>query len=143
MKIFLDEIAWSILGDSSHPLHHDFSEQFKYYLDGGHSFYTTNIIFGNTISQLKKQQGVTQALRFSEILEEAWLGTHLHFLWIGRRTQRDALKLFKKFPEEPFSIFDFANVVLMNRRNIRFIMTTNLVYSKMGFKIVPESLGKK
>jgi predicted nucleic acid-binding protein len=139
MKIFIDEIAWVILGDDSHPLHHQFSEQFKYYLDGGHGFYTTNIIYGNAIWQLKKQYGVSKALRFSEILEEAWLGTHLHFLWIGRRTQRDALKLFKKFPEEQFSIFDFANIVLMNRRNIRFIMTTNQVYSKMGFKIVPES----
>lgn len=139
MKIFIDEIAWLILGDSSHPLHHGFSEQFKYYLDGGHSFYTTNIVYGNAISQLKKQYDSTKALRFSEILEEAWLGTHLHFLWIGRRTQRDALRLFKKFPEEQFSVFDFANVVLMNRRNIRFIMTTNQVYSKMGFKIVPES----
>jgi predicted nucleic acid-binding protein len=139
MKIFIDEIAWVILEDEAHPLHHQFSEQFKYYLDGGHGFYTTNIIYGNAIWQVKKQFGVSNALRFSEILEEAWLGTHLHFLWIGRRTQRDALKLFKKFPEEPFSIFDFANVVLMNRRNIRFIMTTNQVYSKMGFKIVPEN----
>jgi predicted nucleic acid-binding protein len=139
MKIFIDEIAWLILGNKSHPLHHKFIEQFRDYLDGGDGFYTTNIIFGNVISQLKNQQGVSKALKFSEILEEAWLGTHLHFLWIGRRTQRDALKLFKKFPEEQLSIFDFANVVLMNRRNIRFILTTNLGYSKMGFKIVPES----
>jgi len=138
MKIFINEDAWLILVEKSHPLHQLFTDQFKSYLDDGDSFYTTNIIFGDVISQLKIRQGASKALKFTEILEEAWLGTHLRFLWIGRRTQRDALKLFKKFSEEPLSLFDFANVVLMNRRNIRFIMTTNQGYSKLGFKITPE-----
>jgi predicted nucleic acid-binding protein len=138
MKIFVDEVCWQALADKQHSLHREMKDQFKYYLDGGHSFYTTNIIVGNVISRIKQLVNPQRALRFSEILEEAWLGTHLHFLWIGRRTQRDAMKLFKKFPDFQLSIFDYANVVLMNRRNIRFIMTTNTEYSKMGFKIVPE-----
>ncbi len=115
-------------------------EQFKNYLDGGHRFYTTNIIVGKVISEIRDNLGARKAIKFTEILDDAWLGTHLNFLWIGRRTQKDAIKLFKKFPDLPLSIFDFANVVLMNRRNIRFIMTTNQAYSKMGFKIVPENL---
>ncbi len=139
MKIFIDEVGWLAIADPQHPLHENVREQFRYYLDGGHSFYTTNVIVGNVISQIKSRAGSGRAMRFSEIIEEAWLGTHLHFLWIGRRTQRDAIKLFKKFPEYQLSIFDYANVVLMNRRNIRFIMTTSTAYSKMGFKIVPEN----
>lgn len=138
MKIFLDEIAWITLSDKKLELYNSMKEQFQYYLDGGHSFYTTNVIAANVISQIKEKQGVQRASNFYQILEEAWLGTHLHFLWIGRRTQRDAVKLFKKFPDYQLSLFDFANVVLMNRRNIRFIMTTNETYGKMGFKVVPE-----
>ena len=97
------------------------------------------MIVGNVISHIKETQGGVRANKFYDILEEAWLGTHLHFLWIGRRTQRAAVKLFKKFPEEKLSLFDAANIVLMNRRNIRFIMTTNSAYSKMGFKMIPEN----
>lgn len=138
MKIFIDEIAWFALADDTHEFHSSIREQFKYYLDGGHSFYTTNIIVGNVISKIKENQDSKRAVKYSEILEDAWLGTHLHYLWIGRRTQKDAIRLFKKFPEIPLSVFDFANVVLMNRRNIRFILTTNAAYNKMGFKIVPE-----
>jgi len=138
MRIFVDRIAWIALADKDDPNHSIFQEQFKYYLDGGHNFYTTNIIVGNVISHIKEAQGAAKANKFYDILEEAWLGTHLHFLWIGRRTQRDAVKLFKKFPEEKLLLFDCANIVLMNRRNIRFIMTTNKVYSKMGFKLIPE-----
>jgi predicted nucleic acid-binding protein len=139
MRIFVDRIAWIALADKDDPNHSIFKEQFKYYLDGGHNFYTTNVIVGNVISHVKETQGGVRANKFYDILEEAWLGTHLHFLWIGRRTQRDAVKLFKKFPEEKLSLFDAANIVLMNRRNIRFIMTTNSAYSKMGFKMIPEN----
>jgi len=139
MRIFVDRIAWIALADKEDPNHSIFKEQLKYYLDGGHNFYTTNVIVGNVISHIKETQGGVRANKFYEILEEAWLGTHLHFLWIGRRTQRDAVKLFKKFPEEKLSLFDAANIVLMNRRNIRFIMTTNSAYSKMGFKMIPEN----
>jgi len=138
MKIFVDYIALLVLANRSDPYYTKFKDQLKYYLDGGHSFYTTNIIVSNVISKIKESFGSDKASKFYEILEEAWLGTHLHFLWIGRRTQKDAMKLFKKFPENNMSLFDFANVVLMNRRNIRFIMTTNSEYGKMGFKVVPD-----
>ncbi len=139
MKIFVDYVAWLALANQSDPYYNKFKDQLKYYLDGGHSFYTTNIIVSNVISKIKESFGSDKASKFYEIVEEAWLGTHLHFLWIGRRTQKDAMKLFKKFPENNMSLFDFANVVLMNRRNIRFIMTTNSEYGKMGFKVVPDN----
>ncbi len=139
MRIFIDRIALIALSNKEDPNHSVFKEQFKYYLDGGHNFYTTNVIVGNVISHIKETQGGVRANKFYDILEEAWLGTRLHFLWIGRRTQRDAVKLFKKFPEDKLSLFDAANIVLMNRRNIRFIMTTNSAYSKMGFKMIPEN----
>ena len=139
MKIFVDDVAWLALTNRSDPYYTKFKDLLKYYLDGGHSFYTTNIIVSNVISEIKESFGSDKASKFYEILEEAWLGTHLHFLWIGRRTQKDAMKLFKKFPENTMSLFDFANIVLMNRRNIRFIMTTNSEYGKMGFKVVPDN----
>jgi predicted nucleic acid-binding protein len=138
MKIFVDEICWLSLANKNNPLHQGMKDQFKYYLDGGHNFYTTNVIIADVISEIKKTQGSEKAAKFYEILDEAWMGTHLHFLWIGRRTQRDAMRLFKKFPDSDLSLFDFANVVLMNRRNIRFILTNKSDYGKMGFKVVPE-----
>ncbi|MEJ2634637.1 MAG: hypothetical protein P8184_05030 [Calditrichia bacterium] len=141
MKIFVDEVAWYAIAGSDDPLHQIMKEQMQSFLDDGHGFYTTNIIVGNVISRLKLKHGAVRANRFYDIIEEAWSGAHLHILWIGRRTQRDAIKLFKKFPDSQLTLFDCANVVLMNRRNIRFIMTSNMAYSKMGFKIVPESIG--
>ncbi len=141
MKIFMDEMAWLAMADQNHPLHNSVKEHFKLELDSGNRFYTTNVIIGNTISYLKQNKGAQEANRFYDILEEAWLGTHLHVMWFGRRTHKDAIKLFKKFPDSQLSFFDCVNVVLMNRRNIRFIMTSNTAYSKMGFKIIPEIKG--
>jgi predicted nucleic acid-binding protein len=139
MKIFIDEMAWLALSDKNDSLHHKMKDLFQHYLESGDNFYTTNIIVSNVVSKIKENEGAERAYQFYRILEDAWLGTHLRFLWIGRRTQRDAVKLFKKFPENQMSLFDFANVVLMNRRNIKFIMTTNTNYDQMGFKVVPEN----
>ncbi|MFZ0390390.1 MAG: PIN domain-containing protein [Calditrichia bacterium] len=141
MKIFLDEAAWLALADNNHPLHQPVRENFKHFLDEGDSIYTTNVVVGQVLSHIKMNQGFSDANRFYDVVEEAWLGAHLHMLWIGRRTQKDAMKLFRKFPDSNLSLFDCANVVLMNRRNIRFIITENSAYSKMGFKIVPERVG--
>lgn len=141
MKIFIDEMAWLAIADKKHPHHQLITTDFQRQLDEGHRLYTTNIVVGNVISRIKQTDGAGQANRFYDILEDAWFGTHLHVLWIGRRTQKDAIKLFKKFPDSNLSLFDCANVVLMNRRNIRFIMTENTAYSKMGFKIIPEITG--
>jgi len=141
MKIFVDEGAWLALTDKAHPLHQPTKEIFMEFLSVGHRFYTTNVIIGNTLSNIRKNQGAVRANRFYEIMEEAWLSTHLHILWIGRRTQKDAVRLFKKFPEMELTLFDCANIVLMNRRNIRFIMSDNSVYEQMGFKVVPGNMG--
>ncbi|GAB4327032.1 MAG: hypothetical protein Kow0037_00300 [Calditrichia bacterium] len=139
MKIFIDSTGWLNMIDPDMPEHRTFQKEFKEFLDEGHSFYTTNVILGEAISEIKKRMGAQKADEVYSVVEESWLGTHLHILWIGRRTFRDAVRLFRRFPNENLSVFEAANVILMNRRNIRFIMTTQTVYSKMGFKLVPDT----
>ena len=141
MRIFMDETAWLALANADDPLHLLMKNEFQNFLEGGNRFYSSNIMIGNVISGIKDMQGTAKASGFYNIVEEARLGTHLHILWIGRRTMKDAFRLFNKFPDLQLSIWDFANIVLMNRRNIRFIMTANTAYSEMGFKIVPENKG--
>ncbi len=143
MKVFIDETGWLALLEASHPEHPVVQKTFKELLEGNHRFYTTNVVIGNVVAQLKAQRGAQEALRFYEIIEEAWLGTYLHVLWIGRRTFRDALKLFAKYPKSVFTVFEFANVLLMNRRNIRFVLTTKFEYDEFGFKIIPERESKE
>lgn len=138
MKIFIDEQAWLAFIDPKLPDHAQFKRQLEHYLEGGHRFYTTNVIIGNVVSQLKRDSGSSSSIQFYNIVEEAWLGSYLHVLWIGRRTIKEAIKLFKRFTENKAGLFDFANVILMNRRNIRFIFTQSDFYSEMGFKILPK-----
>ena len=140
MKIFIDEQAWLALVDDNQKYGLQFRNEFEDFLKGPNNFYTTNIIIGNVVSQIKRNLGAPNALKFYNIIEEAWLANHLHVLWIGRRTMKVAIKLFKKFTEADVNLFDCANIVLMNIRNIRFILTLNKIYSDMGFKVVPEKL---
>ncbi|GAB4375921.1 MAG: hypothetical protein Kow0042_21740 [Calditrichia bacterium] len=141
MKIFVDEPAWLAIVQKEHPLHQIMKEELQKYLQGGHRFYTTNVVVGDVMSRLKQEVSTESSMTFYSIIEEAWLGAYLHILWIGRRTFKDAVRLFNKFPDSRLSLFDCANIVLMNRRNIRFILTSNPAYGNMGFKIVPESEG--
>lgn len=139
MKIFIDKGAWLALSTSGDSDHAKFRDAFKNLLEEGHRFYTTNVVIGEVLDELKKRVGSDKAHHLYEIIEEAWFGTHLHILWIGRKTQWDAIKMWKRSPDSSLSVFDFASIILMNRRNIRVIMAKNMEFSEFGFKIIPET----
>jgi predicted nucleic acid-binding protein len=137
MKTFIHTSAWLAIVNRNDPEHAAFTEEFQRVLEEGDRLYTTNVAIGQVLSELKHVD-LQKAFRFHEIVEEAWFGTHLHILWIGRKTQWDALKMWKRFPNLKLDVFDFASVILMNRRNIRQILTRNRDFYELGFKILPE-----
>ncbi len=137
MKTFIDTSAWLAIVNKNDPAHSQFTGEFQRLLEEGDRLYTTNVAIGQVLSELSNLDR-EKAFRFHEIVEEAWFGTHLHIMWIGRKTQWDALKMWRRFAHLKLDVFDFASVILMNRRNIRQILTRNKDFYELGFKILPE-----
>ena len=84
------------------------------------------------------REGAASANRFMETVEEAHAGTHLSIYWVGRRTQREGQRLFKKYPDLQLSLFDFTSYAVITRRRIHTILTTRRDFEKLGLKILPD-----
>jgi predicted nucleic acid-binding protein len=100
--------------------------------------FTSNVAIGEAYSSIKEKLGSDLANQFNEIIENANLGNHLRILWIGRRTQREAMRVMRKYGESNLSLFDFAHSVFMEKRNIQKILTTKTGFLELSFEVPTE-----
>ncbi len=137
MKIFIDDTGWVQLINPAAEHHDVFEEAFQQMLNQGDSFFTHNISIGMAFDTLKNNLNLSVAFKFYETIEEAYTGTHLHILWVGRKTQREAVRLMRKHPELDLNLYDYAAYMFMNRRRIRNIFTTKASFQELGLKVLP------
>ncbi|NIW78602.1 MAG: hypothetical protein GWN16_03685 [Calditrichae bacterium] len=90
------------------------------------------------LSEIKKKLGDNIAGKFHETIEEAYTGTHLKILWIGRRTQKEAVRQMRRNATISLHVYDFASFVLMNKRRIHSILTTKSGFNELGLKVIPQ-----
>lgn len=138
MKIFLDEVAWIQISDAKASHHRRFQEELRRALDTGDRLFTTNIAVGLALSHIKRECGMQIATRFNETIENAYTGTHLGIIWIGRRTQKEAVRLLRKYPDLDLGIYDFAAYQLMKRRRVNTILTNKIAFRQLGLQVIPE-----
>jgi len=135
-KLFLDETSWYAIVDQNTSNHQFFADRFQSELKEETKFFTSNIAVANTISQIKNELSTDLSLKFNEILEDAHLGNHLRIMWIGRRTQKEALRWMRKHPQLSLHLYDFAHAVLMERRRINAILSEQLEFKELGYKVL-------
>lgn len=138
-KIFIDETAWYAIMDGNASSHKGITEMFNLALEEETKFFTSNIAVGNTISRIKDNLNADSSLKFNEIIEDAHIGNFLRVLWIGRRTQKEAIRLMRKHSQISLQLYDFANAVLMERRGINTILSDQNEFKKLGYRVLPET----
>lgn len=138
-KIFVDETAWYAIVDDKDSNHNQITEKLNSALKEGTKFFTSNIAIGNTISRIKLDLNTELSFRVNEILEDSHLGNYLRIMWIGRRTQKEAIRLMRKNAQISLQLYDFAHVVLMERRGINTILSQHTEFKKMGYRVLPET----
>lgn len=138
-KIFVDETAWYAIVDDKDSNHNQITEKLNSALKEGTKFFTSNIAIGNTISRIKLDLNTELSFRVNEILEDSHLGNYLRIMWIGRRTQKEAIRLMRKHAQISLQLYDFAHVVLMERRGINTILSQHTEFKKMGYRVLPET----
>jgi len=137
-KIFIDQTGWYALLDKNSPKHLPLTNHFALSLKKNTRIFTSNVAIGEAYSIIKEKLGADLANQFNEIIENANLGNHLRILWIGRRTQREAMRLMRKYGESNLSLFDFAHSVFMEKRNIQKILTTKTEFTELGYEVPTE-----
>lgn len=138
MKVFIDASAWITVVDPGESQHELFKEQFRLFLNNGDRLFTHNVAVGMALDEIRRRNGGKVAQQFYESLEEAYSGAHLHILWVGRKTQREAIRFLRNNPDTNLTVFDFAAFIFMNRRRIRTIFTQKKDFQKLGLIVYPD-----
>ena len=138
-KIFIDETAWYAIMDGSSSSHNNITEKFNLALEEGTKFFTSNIAVGNAITRVKDNLSAETSFKFNEIIEDAHMGNYLRVMWIGRRTQKEAIRLMRKNSQISLQLYDFANAVLMERRGINTILSERTEFKNLGYHVLSET----
>lgn len=138
MRVFVDETGWLALMDSTLPEHAQVSEVFADLLSNNARLFTHNIAVANSLDAIRNRFGSVAAKKFGDTIDEAHAGTYLSILWIGRRTQKESLRLFRNHTDLDLHPYDFASFQMMNKRRIHTILTIKQAYSKLGLNVIPE-----
>ena len=138
MKTFVDQSAWIALVNPQTPVEIRVAKEFERALSEGDRLFTHNIAIGNAMSEIKKQNGAIVSNKFYEIVDAAYSGAHLSMLWIGRRTQKEAVWLMKKHSSLDLDLYDYACFILMRRRRLRTILTSKPDYKQLQLSVIPE-----
>lgn len=138
MRLFIDDSAWLHLLNPKAAYHPEITATFNTALKNNHKLFTHNTAVGAALSNIKNTLGSSVANQFSLTIEEAYTGNHLTILWVGRRTQKEAIRLLREHSELTLDVYDFAAYLLMKRKRINTILSTKPAYKSLGLRVIPD-----
>jgi predicted nucleic acid-binding protein len=138
MKLFVDQSAWLAIFDPKTEPQKAVYNVFEESLANDVKILTHNVAIGLALSDIKKTHGHLLANKFYETIEAAHTGAHMSILWVGRRTQKDAVWLMRKHSNLDLDLYDFASYVLMKRRRLHNILTTKQDFKELNVTVLPE-----
>jgi predicted nucleic acid-binding protein len=100
---------------------------------------TTNVVVGETLTQLRRTMGHSRAVTFGEWLQRVMApGGEFEVVWITAELHRAAWELFRRYDDKDFSFVDCLSFAVMRERGIRVAFTGDRHFRQMGFITVPE-----
>jgi predicted nucleic acid-binding protein len=131
-KIFVDTSAFVALFSKVDEFHAVASSYLASLDLAGTELSTTNYVFDETMTRLRKKIGHKAAVHFG-----------VHFLssglfnkyYVERDLEKEAFKVFRKYPDKELSFTDCVSFAVMKRSGITKAFTFDADFRKAGFEI--------
>ncbi|MCK5075371.1 MAG: PIN domain-containing protein [Calditrichia bacterium] len=135
MRIMVDQTFWLSLLDENDQNHAKSQKIFSDILAENNTLYITNYIFNETVFQIRKNFSNNQE-EILQIFEDAIHNNYLKILFIGRITQKDINRFWKKYPDWPFQPLDLANISIMKKRFIPSMLSWRQEYKDLNINVL-------
>jgi predicted nucleic acid-binding protein len=100
---------------------------------------TTNVVVGETLTQLRRMMDHGRAVAFGEWLERVTApDAEFEVVWITAELHHAAWELFRRYDDKDFSFVDCLSFAVMQQRGIQIASTGDRHFQQMGFITVPE-----
>lgn len=131
--LFVDTGAWYALVDKKDP---DHPAAVSFFRENALPLLTTNFIFDETITLLRRRLGWTIAAAFGRRLKDSKFTT---LLTVRREDEDKAWELFLKYKDQDFSFTDCTSFAVMGSFRIKDAFSFDSHFRKMNFHVFPVS----
>ena len=133
-RIFVDTGAWYALVDKKDP---DHSAAASFLKNNKVPLLTTNFIFDEAVTLLRRRLGWIIAVRFGRLLKNSRLTT---LMAVQRESEEKAWELFLKFKDQDFSYTDCTSFAVMEALKVDTAFSFDRHFRTMKFQVFPEIL---
>lgn len=132
-RIFVDTGAWYALVDKKDPDHRAAASFLR---SNKIPLLTTNFIFDETVTLLRRRLGWMIAGHFGKRLKDSRLTT---LVAVRRENEERAWELFLKFEDQEFSYTDCTSFAVMEALKIDTAFSFDHHFQTMNFQVFPET----
>ena len=130
--LFVDSSAFYALADRRDQSH---AEALAFFRDPVVRYFTTSLVFVETMSLLTKRLGKDAALKSGNWI----LGSdRIHILHVDSAMQREAWRMFEGHADKDWDMVDCGSFAFMRRHGLSTAFSFDRHFAQAGFAVVPE-----
>jgi len=133
--IFVDTSAWLALYDRKDQNHRTAREVAEYLRESRVPLVTTDYIFDETVTIVRRRVGHREAVAFGEALLKSSV---VRLVEIDGVLRRRAWDIFVKYGDQRFSYTDCTSFVVMQHMGINRVFGYDGDFEVLGFVLVPQ-----
>jgi hypothetical protein len=131
--IFVDSSAFIALKDSSDRDHTSANSTFLSLIQEGVKFITSNFVFDETYTFLRRKAGWEVATGFGEFLQKSNI---IQYLRITEEMENSAWEIAVRYKDKYFSFTDCVSFAVMKKLDINEAFTFDEHFKQFGFTVV-------
>ena len=131
-SVFIDTSAW-IAEARTEDKNHTAAEKLFKSIQNARSIITTDLVFSETVTLLKKKSSHRVAVEFGEKLKQSNLITMVH---ICKDLMDEGWLSFIRYQDKAFSLVDCTSFVLMKKYGIKKALAFDRNFEQAGFEVL-------
>lgn len=135
-KVFIDTSAWMAYYLSDEPDHIRVKNLIKGFIKKHITIVTSNDIIDETVTNFIYVKPKV-AKKFIEFIQQATIMNTVIQLWVDEEIQNEAFELVQKFSEHKLSLTDATTIVLVQRFNIKSVVSLDSDFKKVSLHVLP------
>lgn len=138
MFVFIDTSAWLAIVNKKDKMHLKAKCEYVKLLEENVVFVTTDYILSETLTRIRYDTGHKEAVKFYEIINDAYLSKSLIIQWVDPKMWHEAWQIFGKYTDQKFSITDCTSFVTAKKLKIKKVFVFDEDFKTMGFWVIPN-----
>jgi predicted nucleic acid-binding protein len=131
--VFVDTGGWIAVSVASDSLHRVAQNYYEDLLSRRVPLFTSNFVLDETITRIRYDNGHAAACRFWDLYEQAEEQHLVTTLWVDAGVTQEALKIFRKYSDQSFSLTDCTSFVLMKLHSITEAFSFDSHFEILGY----------